>query len=196
MLIKVPISLLTSTSIMVANSLTVTNSVSFNTLLSLRSALASALMRSCMASRFSLRYLAPFLFCVPLLVSLASVSFTWRATSSSFTSSGFWLRPLFFRFFLLAFRPSAFPDLLPPPLFPICLEAALMSTRCWLMRTRFLRPSPRFSSRSLRRSSLLFFLGRVLWLMVLRSIFPNTFTLGAFCKRNSLFVWKISSPPL
>ena len=73
--INVDITFVTGIFIIVANSDTVTNSVNFNILLSLRSALASALRRSCTASRFSLRYLAPFLFWL-LLVKRARVSFT------------------------------------------------------------------------------------------------------------------------
>ncbi len=180
MLIHVPMTWLTPTFIIVASSLTVTNSVSFSTLLSADCAAISSCMRSCTASRFSLRYFAPFLFC-PFEVSRASVSFTWRATSSSFTSSMRWLRFLFLGFFSLFF---GFCDC-----FSAWLAAALMSTRSLLMRTRFFF-SPRcsaFSSRSLRRSSLLFFFGRVLWLSESRSILPSTFTCGAaFCSLFSV----------
>ena len=192
MLISVEITWVTPTFIIVASSDTVTNSVSFSILLSLRSALASAESFSCTASRFSLRYLAPFLVWLCLLVRRASVSFTWRATSSSFTSSGFWLRLR-----LLLFLPAAaFPALLPPPLRGLgCwLTAALMSTRSLLMRWRFRRspllvPCLALSSRSLRFSSLLFFLGRVLWFRASRSILPSTFTLGALRIFFSLLSW-------
>ena len=61
-LIQVPMTLTTGTFIIVASSLTVTNSVSLSVLLSACMASFSSMMRSCTASRFSLRYLAPFLF--------------------------------------------------------------------------------------------------------------------------------------
>ena len=60
------------------------------------------------------------------------------------------------------------------------------------MRWRFffspLPPAIRaFSSRSRRFSSLVFFFGRVLWLMESRSILPSTFTFGAsFCSLFSV----------
>ena len=60
--IQVPITWLTPTFIMLASSLTVTNSVSFSTLLSASASASCASIFSCTASRFSLRYLAPFLF--------------------------------------------------------------------------------------------------------------------------------------
>ena len=178
----------TPTFIIVASSETVTNSVSLSTLLCAASAAISSLMRSCTASRFSLRYLAPFLFWL-FEVRRASVSFTWRATSSSFTSRGFWLR--FFLFFLLLPPALALPPLsfLPPKL-PF-LPAASMSTRSLPMRARFfffsllppLLLPPRawaaFSSRSLRRSSFVFFFGRVLWFSASRSILPCIFSCGA-----------------
>ena len=76
MLISVEMTWLTPTFIIVANSETVTNSVSFSVLLSFFSARASWLSFSCTASRFSLRYLAPFLVWLCLLVKRASVSLT------------------------------------------------------------------------------------------------------------------------
>ena len=195
--IQVPMTLLTGTFIIVASSLTVTNSVSFSVLLSAACSCISSLRRSCTASRFSRRYFAPFLFWL-LVVSLASVSFTWRATSSSLTSTGLgWLRFLRLRLppWLSAFTFSGcrppwllFPPWLLPLFFflppPCCCAAASMSTRSFPMRTLFLRSFPprccwAFSSRSFFRSSLDFFLGRVLWLSASRSIFPSTFTLGA-----------------
>ena len=139
-----------------------------------------------------MRYLAPFLFWF-LLVRRASVSFTWRATASSSTSRGFWLRLRFLPFLPLPPLPPLLALLalalllLPLPFFfllrPLLLSAsALMSTRSFPMRWRFFF-SPflacAFSSRSFRFSSLVFFLGRVLWLMASRSILPSTLTLGA-----------------
>ena len=173
-LMHVPITWFTDTFIMLASSLTVTNSVSFSILLSALASARCSFRCSCTASRFSLRYLAPFLFC-PLLVSLASVSFTWRATSSSFTSSGLCPRLRFF-FLLPACAFCAAP-------LPFCFTAWSMLTRSLVMRERFFLPSEcacaAFSSRSFRRSSFDFFLGRVLWLSESRSILPNTFTFGA-----------------
>ncbi len=126
-LISVEMTCVTEMFIIVASSDTVTNSVSFNTLLSFFSARASASSFSCTASRFSLRYLAPFLFWL-LLVKRANVSFTWRATSSSLTSAGLLSRLRFFFFLPLPF------------LFPVCwLAAALMSTLLLLMRSRLPR---------------------------------------------------------
>ena len=173
-LIQVPITWLTDTFIMLASSLTVTNSVSFSILLSALASARCSFSCSCTASRFSLRYLAPFLFC-PLLVRRANVSFTWRATSSSFTSNGLWLRLRFFFLGLAAF--SCLASLL------FCFTAWSMFTRSLVMRERFFFPSGRvcaaFSSRSLRRSSFDFFFGRVLWFKASRSILPRTFTFGA-----------------
>ena len=73
----------------------------------------------------------------------------------------------------------------------------MISTRSLLIRTRFffsLEPCACaiFSSRSLRRSSLLFFFGRVLWLSCERSILPNTFGSLAL-RRCSLFKVKTLS---
>ena len=84
-----------------------------------------------------------------------------------------------FLFFLLL--PPLLPLFWPLPSALLFLASALMSTRSLLIRTRFLRSlccCANFSSRSLRRSSLDFFLGRVLWLREERSILPNT--LGSF----------------
>ncbi len=67
------------------------------------------------------------------------------------------------------------------------------------MRLRFLRspvapsdawPPLALAMRSLRRSSLLFFFGRVDWLIADRSILPTTLMVGIFCGRDRL---KISS---
>ena len=193
---SVEMTFVTGTSIIVASSDTVTNSVSFSVLLCLRSARASWLSFSWAASRFSLRYLAPFLFWV-FEVRRAKVSLTWRATASSSTSSGLLLRP---RFFFLRFPPpSAWPCCCCWPCFLPCwagcwLAAALISTRSLLMRTRFFLPCPFFSSRSLRRSSLLFFFGRVFWLMVLRSSLPSTLSFGWLSSFFSFCVWK-GAPP-
>ena len=173
---------MTPTSIIDASSLTVTNSVSFSVLLSLRSAFASALSFSCTASRFSLRYLAPFLFCVCFEVRRAKVSFTCLATSSSLTSSGFWLRLRFFFFFPCPFAGLAAAE-------PGCAAAAI-STRSLILARFFLSPfCCAFSSRSLRFSSFDFFFGRVLWLRASRSIFPRTFTFGALSIFFSLLSW-------
>jgi di/tricarboxylate transporter len=68
----------------------------------------SSCRRSWAASRFSLRYLAPFLFWF-LLVRRARVSFTCLATSSSFTSSGRWLRLRALSFLPLLFLPLWLP---------------------------------------------------------------------------------------
>ena len=136
-------------SIIVANSLTVTNSVSFRVLLSFCSWRAWSCSFSCTASRFSLRYLAPFLFWL-LLVKRARVSLTWRATASSSTSIWRWLLRLLFTLllllllFLFLFLFFLLPPLLPlfwplPPSPLLFFASALMSTRSLLIRTRFLR---------------------------------------------------------
>ena len=81
---------------MLANSLAVTNSVSFNVLLSAISLLSNSCWRLRAVSRFSFRYFAALF--LPFVVSLARVSFTCLATSSSFTSilgCGFLNRALF-----------------------------------------------------------------------------------------------------
>ena len=76
------------------------------------------------------------------------------------------------------------------------LAAASISTRSFPPRMRsrfFFSPLPVcnwacFSSRSLRRSSLVFFLGRVLWFSESRSILPTTLRLGtAFCSVFNLY---------
>ena len=113
-LIQVPITWFTPTFIMVANSETVTNSVSLSTLLCAASAAISSFIRSATASRFSRRYLAPFLFWF-FDVRRARVSFTWRATASSSTSSDFWMGR-FFLFFLPppCWLPLSWKFWLPP----------------------------------------------------------------------------------
>ena len=148
MLMHVPITFVTGTSIMVASSLAVTNSVSLSTLLS---ALASSICSSCCAracSRFSLRYLAPFEAFV-LLVRRASVSFTCFATSSSLTSGLMAACALRLRSFCRLLPPCALPPCaLPPWLLPRrplppwgWLAAAFTSTFSLPMRLR-LRFSP------------------------------------------------------
>ena len=74
-LIQVPITLVTGTSIMLARSFAVTNSVSFNTMLSRSSCSSSSCSRRDAASRLSRRYFAPFVLVFPLLVRRAKVSF-------------------------------------------------------------------------------------------------------------------------
>ena len=148
MLIQVAITLVTGTSIILANSLAVTNSVIFNTLLSSCSISSSSSWRFITLSRFSLRYLEALLFV--LLVRRAKVSFTCLATSSSLTSAlttGFLKRsllnfplPLWLLFGLL-FPPL--PELLLSLrwllllLLLFVLPAAVISTRSLLIRLRF-----------------------------------------------------------
>ena len=187
-LIHVPMTFVTGTFIIVANSLAVTNSVSFRILLSARSSRRSSSSRSRTCSRFSLRYLAPFVFLFDLFVRRASVSFTCLATSSSLISVLTTSLTLRLRLRLLLCDACWLLPLLLLPLLPglrrslFCnwFAVALMSTRCAPIRLRF------FFSRSLRRSSLPFFFGRVDWLSVERSICPTTFgALNSGVERNS-----------
>ena len=186
-LIQVPITCVTGTSIMLARSLAVTNSVSFNTLLSISSCSISSCSRFWMASRLSRRYLAPLLFLFPLLVRRAKVSFTCFCTSSSlistftglrrrglrssfgrdgralvpgvlFTSTRSFLIRL--RFFFASVPPS--PGLtgapgLAVPSFGPLLKSPLPDCCPALLPANF----SRLSSRSFLRSSFVFFFGRV-----------------------------------
>ncbi len=166
MLMHVPIICVTGTFIIVASSLAVTNSVSFSTLLSAACCSSSSSMPWRMASRFSRRYLAPLPSLLSFEVRRASVSRTCLATSSSLTSCGSTVCLGWFFFFFFPWPCCCccwFCCLLRfwLPWFCCWLATALMSTRCCPMRARFFL-SPCFSSRSLRFSSLVFFLGRVL----------------------------------
>ena len=87
MLMHVPMTFVTGTSIMLARSLTVTNSVSLRVLLSSSSRSIASRAAERAASRLSRRCLAALAPCWFLPVRRASVSLTWRCTSSSVTTA-------------------------------------------------------------------------------------------------------------
>ncbi len=192
----VPMTLLMGTSIIDARSLAVTNSVSFRVRLSAAATSAASRSRSARASRFSLRHFTPRFWPLSLVVRRASTSFTCFCTSSSFTSLWLLWPPRRLRSPLPPPPPPRSLRREPPPCEPGCCWPEVFSMSIFSlppMRLRFLRspefaspPPPRllsaaaFAMRSFRRSSFVFFLGRVDWLMAERSILPTTLIVGMF----------------
>ena len=184
----------------------------------------SSSARACCCSRFSLRYLAPLLpFCLLVRRASVSFTClaTSSSLTSTFTSLARRLRSLAERFdaawslaaaarFCAPACRLSFLRLLPLLLLlPLGWLAALFtSTRSLPMRVRFLRwaagcaacapaaavPPCAAALRSRRRSSFVFFLGRVVGLMALRSMVPSTLGPASSGLLRSLNTPSSSSP--
>ena len=200
---QVAITLFTGTSIIIASSLALTNSVILSTRLSASSARMCSRSREAMASRFSLRHLAPLRRALSLEVRRARVSFTCFCTSSSLTSgTGAGRRPALRLPWLRLPEPALrlpWPPWLRPPWPPPCWLPP-----CWLPAVRPTFSMSTFSlpvilRRFLRSASLAlpalapgwpgrpagpFFLGRMLWLRASRSILPTILRAGAGVERS------------